>query len=55
MSVQLHPRAPALDQAAPDGLQASPPPVSKWRLAVVLWLLGMPGVVAVVWALLPLL
>ena len=25
----------------------------KWRLGALLWLLGMPGVVAVVWALLP--
>ena len=31
----------------------SAPRSVKWRLGAVLWLLGMPGVVAVVWALLP--
>lgn len=28
-------------------------PLAGWRLGVMLWLLGMPGVVAVVWALVP--
>jgi hypothetical protein len=39
-------------------LSVGPQPLDKaggWRLAGALWLLGMPGVVAVVWALLPLL
>lgn len=29
------------------------PRAQKWRLGIALWLLGMPGVVAVVWALVP--
>ena len=38
---------PAVDSATT--VRSAP----KWRLAATLWLLGMPGVVAVVWALLP--
>lgn len=40
---------------APADLPVSPRPVSRWRFVLAVWLLGMPGVVAVVWALLPLL
>ncbi len=32
---------------------AASTPLGRWRLGVLLWLLGMPGVVAVVWALVP--
>lgn len=46
-----------LGSTARDDVPASPPEpsskVSRWRLAGALWLLGLPGVVAVVWALLP--
>lgn len=37
------------------GVDSAHAPVlpAKWRLGTALWLLGMPGVVAVVWALLP--
>ena len=48
------PRAQAADNAAvPLPLENPSAQVSRWRLGTALWLLGMPGVVAVVWALLP--
>ena len=41
-------------QRMADGAASPVPPVpSKWRLWVALWLLGLPGIVALVWALVP--
>lgn len=40
-------------QAGPAALVPTPHTPTKWRQAGALWLLGMPGVVSVVWALLP--
>lgn len=48
-------RDPVQGHTTPKAAPVSQPLVSKGRLLLVLWLLGMPGVVAVVWALLPLL
>ena len=45
----------AIDSAACAGPASAALRRSKWRLGGALWLLGMPGVVAVLWALLPLL
>lgn len=39
--------------SAEHPLAPSNPTPKRWRLGIALWLLGMPGVVAVVWALLP--
>ena len=41
------------DNAVGAGAVHAPAQPAKWRLGCTLWLLGMPGVVAVVWALLP--
>jgi len=43
----------AVDDAVSVSSADAPGQPAKWRLGGVLWLLGMPGVVAVVWALLP--
>ena len=43
----------AVDKPAGAGTAHTPAQPGKWRLGGALWLLGMPGVVAVVWALLP--
>ena len=43
----------AVDHAAGADVAHAPAQPAKWRLGGALWLLGMPGVVAVVWALLP--
>ena len=43
----------AVDTAAGADAAHAPAQPGKWRLGGALWLLGMPGVVAVVWALLP--
>ena len=43
----------AVDKPAGAGTAHAPAQPGKWRLGGALWLLGMPGVVAVVWALLP--
>ncbi|MBL7088129.1 CPBP family glutamic-type intramembrane protease [Acidovorax sp.] len=43
----------AVDNAAEADAARAPVQPSKWRLGGALWLLGMPGVVAVVWALFP--
>lgn len=43
----------ALDTAAGADAAHAPAQPCKWRLGGALWLLGMPGVVAVVWTLLP--
>lgn len=43
----------ALDTAAGADAAHAPAQPGKWRLGGALWLLGMPGVVAVVWTLLP--
>ena len=56
MSVKPHTPAEAAGSAVASHPAAIPPPVaSKGRLAGVMWLLGLPGVVAVVWALFPVL
>lgn len=47
--------AEANDGAASADAMVTPLRPSPWKLGGALWLLGMPGVVAVVWALLPLL
>ena len=39
--------------AASSSPAASTPRAARWRLGGALWLLGMPGVVAVVWAVVP--
>ena len=43
----------AVDKPAGADTAHAPAQPGKWRLGGALWLLGMPGVVAVVWALLP--
>lgn len=43
----------AVDTAARADAAHAPAQPGKWRLGGALWLLGMPGVVAVVWTLLP--
>ena len=43
----------AVDTAAGADAAHAPAQPGKWRLGGALWLLGMPGVVAVVWTLLP--
>ena len=43
----------AVDNAVLAESAGAPGQPAKWRLGGTLWLLGMPGVVAVVWALLP--
>ena len=43
----------AVDNAVLAESAGAPGQPAKWRLGGALWLLGMPGVVAVVWALLP--
>ena len=43
----------AVDKAAGADTAHAPAQPGKWRLGGALWLLGMPGVVAVVWTLLP--
>jgi hypothetical protein len=43
----------ASDTAVPAHLAGRSPRAQKWRLGAALWLLGLPGVVAVVWALVP--
>ena len=43
----------AVDKPAGADAAHTPAQPGKWRLGGALWLLGMPGVVTVVWALLP--
>ena len=43
----------AVDNTAGADAARAPAQPDKWRLGGALWLLGMPGVVAVVWTLLP--
>ena len=43
----------AVDKPAGADTAHAPAQPGKWRLGGALWLLGMPGVVTVVWALLP--
>jgi hypothetical protein len=47
------PAAGYLEHVRPADMPPRSSAVSRWRLGIVLWLLGMPGVVAVVWALYP--
>lgn len=49
--LDTHPHSAQHTPASPDTAALRPP--GRWRLGLALWLLGMPGVVAVVWSLLP--
>ncbi|MDH4447987.1 MAG: CPBP family intramembrane metalloprotease [Acidovorax sp.] len=49
--MDAHARGAESSAAVPETPDLPQP--GRWRLGVALWLLGMPGVVAVVWALLP--